>query len=425
MQSLTRSHFAACCTASGGVGMKESPQNDATACGPLSGYRVVDISHHMAGPAATQKLGDFGADVVKVEPPGAGEWTRTRPIGDSWVGDVNTSFLSLNRNKRSIGINLKDAEGYDLFCELVRAADVIVVNFRPEVCRRLRVDYETLQHVNPRLIYCSITGFGGTGPHSGRPGQDLLIQAFSGLTWNGGVEGGPPVPAPTFIADSTTGNQAVIGILAALLARQKTGMGQQVEVNLLSSMMDVQIQELTTYLNTGNLPHRSSERLAHPLINAPYGIHRTADGWIAVAMAEPATLAEALGLPKLAQFIEWTEGFAHRDEIFRAVAEVLATLTTEEAITELDRHAVWCGRVNTYADLAHDPQVLHNGMIQSVPGRNGTDLQLIGSPIQFSSTPSSIRTCPPELGEHTDEILAEFGISAAKATTLRAAGAIQ
>lgn len=146
-----------------------APSGDAQQ-GALSGYRVVDISHHMAGPSATQKLGDFGAVVIKIEPPGVGEWGRTRPIGNSWIGDTNTSFLSLNRNKRSIGINLKDEAGYELFRELVEEAGVPVVNFRPEVCRRLHVDSETLRAINPRLIYCPTTGFGETGPQSGRPG---------------------------------------------------------------------------------------------------------------------------------------------------------------------------------------------------------------------------------------------------------------
>ena len=405
--------------------MNDSPRDETPPPGPLVGYRVVDISHHMAGPSATQKLGDFGADVIKVEPPGVGEWGRTRPIGNSWIGDTNTSFLSLNRNKRSIGINLKEPGGYALFCELIEDADVLVVNFRPEVCRRLNVDFETLRKLNPRLVYCSITGFGGSGPQSGRPGQDLLIQAYSGMTWNGGVDGEPPTAAPTFIADASTGNHAVIGILTALLARERTGAGQQVEVNLLSSMMDVQIQELTTYLNTGEAPERPSERLAHPLINAPYGIHRTADGWIAVAMAEAVALAKALDLPALAKYTEWADSYSNRDEIFRAVAAALTTLSTEEATAKFDGQAIWCGRVNTYADLATDPQVLHNGMIKSIPGPDGTDLRFLGSPIVFSDTPTSIRILPPRLGEHTDEILSELGVSTDRAVSLRASGAIQ
>jgi crotonobetainyl-CoA:carnitine CoA-transferase CaiB-like acyl-CoA transferase len=405
--------------------MSDAPRAETASRGPLTGYRVVDISHHMAGPSATQKLGDFGADVIKVEPPGIGEWGRTRPIGNSWIGDTNTSFLSLNRNKRSIGINLKDPDGYKLFCELVEDADVLVVNFRPEVCRRLRVDYETLREINPRLVYCSITGFGGSGPQAGRPGQDLLIQAYSGVAWNGGVDGDAPAAAAAFIADSSTGNHAVIGILAALLARQESGTGQHVEVNLLSSMMDVQIQELTTFLNTGVAPQRPSEPMAHPLINSPYGIHATSDGYIAVAMAETTALARALDLPELAQYTEWADGYSYRDEIFRAVAGALAKLTREEATEKLDREAIWCGRVNTYADLTTDPQVLHNGMIQSVPGPDGTDLRLLGSPIVFSDTPSTIRTLPPALGEHTDEILSQYGVTADRADSLRAAGAIQ
>jgi len=393
--------------------------------GPLTGYRVVDISHHMAGPSATQRLGDLGADVIKVEPPGTGEWSRTRTIADSWVGDMSTSFLSLNCNKRAIGINLKSADGYEILLKLLADADVFVTNFRPEVGRRLRVDYESLRKVNARLVYCSITGFGETGPNAGRPGQDLIIQAYSGLAWNGGSRDDPPTPASAFVADATTGNHAVIGILAALLARQSTDRGQHIEVDLLSSILDVQTQELTTYLNTGRLPQRPRERLAHPLINSPYGIHRTVNGWVAVAMAEAVVLAEALDAPELLRFSDWSDGSTHRDEIFRAVAAALAKLSTEEAIEQLDKHAIWCGRVNTYADLVDDPQIIHSKTIQTIQSSDGSDIRVLRSPIRFSDVPDAIRSRPPELGEHTLEILSELGIDKQDAVRLRATGAIQ
>lgn len=392
--------------------------------GPLAGFRVLDISHHMAGPSATQKLGDLGADVIKVEPPGSGEWTRTRPIGDAWIGDMNTSYLSLNRNKRSIAINLKSAEGYQLFAELVKAADVLVGNFRPEVCRRLRVDFESIHAINPRLVYCSITGFGAEGPWSSHPGQDLLVQAFSGLAWNGGLDGEAPAPAPTFVADSMTGNHAVIGILAALIGRQTTGVGSEIEVDLLSSAMDLQTQEITTYLNSGELAPRPKERLAHPLINAPYGIHQTKDGWIAIAMAEAPVLAAALDLPELTKIEDWAEAYAQKEYVFRAVAQAISRLTTDEATARLESHKIWCGPVNNYADLVAHPQVAANGMVEQTSGPRGERINLVAFPIRISGMSRSIRRRPPQLGEHTDEILTEVGMSAEQGQWLRASGAI-
>ncbi|NEU31267.1 CoA transferase [bacterium LRH843] len=393
--------------------------------GPLTGIRVIEIAHHMAGPSATQKLGDLGADIIKIEPPGLGEWTRTRPIGDAWVGEFNTSLIALNRNKRSLTLNLKSIEGKQIFDKLIRSADVVVSNFRPTVHKKLGTDYESIKKINSKIIYCSITGFGEDGPYETRPGQDLIVQSLSGVVWNSGRKSDPPIPLGTFVVDAATGNLALAGITSALYAREKMGEGQKIEVNLLSSIMDVQIQEFTTYLNTGKLPERSEELMAHPFINSPYGIHRTKDGYIALAMTPYDKLAEALECDELSQFRKWEDGQIFRDEIFRIVADVLVRKTTKEWIEQLDFHDVWCGPVQNYEQVAMDPQIKHNGTIQSINHPSYGELKFVANPIKFSDTPVSYRLAPPELGEHNVEILRELGLTDEQISNLKQNSVIQ
>jgi crotonobetainyl-CoA:carnitine CoA-transferase CaiB-like acyl-CoA transferase len=397
--------------------------DDADGLGILVGIRVIDVSHHMAGPFATQKLGDMGADVIKIEPP-TGEWSRSRAINNIWLGDLNTSFLSLNRNKRGATLNLKSDQGRKLLYQLVEEADVFVANFRPAAALRLGVDYDALRRVNERLVYCSITGYGENGPIANRPGQDLLAQAYSGMVWNAGRETDPPIAAGALVADATTSYMAVIGILGALLERERSGRGQKVEVNLLSSALDVQVQEFTTFLNSGYVGRRSAEWLAHPNGASPYGIHRTRDGWIAVGMGSYAAFADALNAPELRQFTSWNDGFSHRDQIFRMVAERLALRTTGEWIEVFDRHGLWAGPVKGYPELDDDGQVAANGMIWELDDPEKGHLRFVGFPIRFSRSAASVRLAPPRLGEHTEEILAEIGIEPGQIVNLRDTGVL-
>jgi crotonobetainyl-CoA:carnitine CoA-transferase CaiB-like acyl-CoA transferase len=373
----------------------------------LQGVRVIDLTHFMAGPACTQKLADLGADVIKVEPE-TGEFTRVWSIGDAFVQTESTSYHALNRNKRSIVLNAKDPDDYAALRKLITTADVFIQNFRPGVSDRLKLDYETLKASNPRLIYCAISGYGQSGPNRDRPGQDLLIQAFSGLPWNSGAADDPPVAAGSFIADSAAGNLAAIGILSALLARQRTGKGQKVEVSLLGALMDLQIQELTAFMNAGVEPKRQPERLAHPLLNGPYGLHRTADGWVAMSTTPLDVLAEALECPPLRQFEGWGNAYRHRSEIFRIVAAQLSTRPTAHWLDRLPQFGVWCGPVNRYADLLSDPQVEHLGAVSEVEHEKVGKLKLVSFPVSLSDTPARVRTPGPALGQHTAEILASL-----------------
>lgn len=393
---------------------------------PLSGLKVIDLSHHMAGPFASQRLGDMGADIIKIEPPGYGEWTRVRPIGNGWVSeDMNTSFISTNRNKRSLTLNLKTEKGKDIFMDMIRTADIFVSNFRPEVHKKLGIDYETLEEINPGLIYCSVTGYGQDGPYAGRPGQDLLIQGLSGVTWNVGRESDCPIPIGAFVADAMAGQNATEGILAALYYREKTGKGQMVAVDLLSSLIEVQTQEYTTYLNSGQLPERSQELLGHPLINSPYGIHKTKDSYLALAMTPFDKLADALESQELLQYTSWEAGQIYRDEIFRITAKALLKKTTAEWIHILQEKDVWCGEVLKYPEVVKNPQVVHMGLFRSMTGAPYGDIKIVGNPIQLSETPVSYRITPPVLGADNHEILKEYGYSDEEIQKLEAEKVIQ
>lgn len=392
--------------------------------GPLEGVKVLDFSLAMAGPFAAQKLGDLGADVLKIEPTGTGEWHRTAPAANAWVNRLNSSFISFNRNKKSLSVNLKSEEGKQIAYQLIEEADVVLQNFRPGVAQRLGIDYETIKELNERLIYCSISGYGESGPYVKRPGQDLVLQGYSGALWNTGKKGDPPHPMAMFVCDATAAHNAFEGILAALFYRERTGKGQKVEVNMLNAIMDMQIQELTVYLTAGIKPERTEEPLAHTLLTAPYGIYKTKDHYITLAIGPIHVLGEALDNDRLRSFTEWNDGMVHRDEIYRIVSEIMPTKTTQEWIGILDQYNYWCGPVYDYEDLIHDPQVKHNEMIVEMEHSTEGKLKLLGIPIRFSESPGSIRLQPPLVGEHTVEALKSIGYSEDDISRLKEKGVV-
>jgi crotonobetainyl-CoA:carnitine CoA-transferase CaiB-like acyl-CoA transferase len=318
--------------------------------------------------------------------------------------DEMDSFLAFNRNKRSISVDLKDPAVRKRILELAVDADLVVENFRPGVMARLGLGYEDFRAVNPGIIYASSSGYGQTGPYSKRPGQDLLIQALSGLMFLTGRKSDPPTACGVGITDQYTALHIVIAVLAALVHRSETGAGQQIEVDLFSCTVAMQQQELTYYLSHGTLPDRPKENLGAIWATAPFGIYATADSHIAIAMTPCPVLAEALDLPWLAQFDDLDKMIESRAEIYATLAAHFLTGTSEKWIELLLEHDVWCAPVQTYEQLVTDPQVVHNGLFWDVPVGDGeASFRTPGSPITFSSTPTAIRYGVPRAGQHTHE----------------------
>jgi len=360
----------------------------------------------LAGPQSAMRLGDLGADVIKVEPP-QGEWCRSHTIADAYLEGESTPFVGLNRNKRGITINLKTDAGLQLMYKLVKHADVFLQNFRVGTVERLKIDYESLRQINPRLIYCSISGYGEQGPYRQRPGQDLILQGYSGTLFSSGSKNDPPRPAPFYGPDVMTSYQACIAILGALVARERIGVGQKIEVSMFATMLDCQQQEILTYLNQGKLPPRTEEPLANAWINAPYGIYGTKDHYITLAMAPLDVLGEALDNDRLREMKQWSDGATHRDEVYRICAEVLPSRTTAAWIEHFDKHNIWSGPVYSYDMLEKDPHVLATEMITEIPHPKIGKYRSPNVPVKMSETPMQIRRHAPLLGEHTAEVLRE------------------
>jgi len=375
--------------------------------GALDGITVLDCTQMLAGPLAGLRLGDLGADVLKIEAPGTGEFNRTHGFEDITAVGEMTTFLALNRNKRSVVVNLKKPEGVAVMYDLVRKADVLIQNFRAGTAERIGIGYAQLHEINPQLVYCAITGYGSRGPYRDRPGQDLVVQGYSGSMWSVGKLGDPPIPSALWGADVMSGYQAVIGILAGLQARHRTGSGQYVEVDMLSVVLDAQLQELVTYLNSGRQPTRTKEASAHALIPAPYGVYETKDGWLTLAMCHLPDLGEALGDDWLRTLNRYNDGAVHRDEIYARIRPRFAERTTSEWLEILDRCGVWAGPVYDYAQLERDPHMVATGAFTEQPQSGGETVRTLRPPLTMSMTPPAIRRGAPLLGEHTAEVLAE------------------
>ena len=391
--------------------------------GILSGYRVLDCSIAMAGPFAAQRLGDLGADVIKVEPT-SGEWQRHASAGGARGNKINVSFLSLNRNKRSLAVDLKAPEGKQILLDLVKTADVFLQNYRPGVAKRLGVDYETLSAINPRLIYVSMSGYGEDGPYVNYPGQDLLLQAMSGAMLSAGSADQPPQPAGQYLVDAITAYTAFEGALAALLHRERTGEGQLVQVNMLDAIATIQMQELSVFTVGGKPQTRSAEPHAHCYIRAPYGVFKTTDGYIVVAMASLDKLGKLIDEPFLQGLNDEADSWTYRDEIFACLRIKLLGRSSSEWLDLFRAHDIWCGPVYGYADLVADPQIAHNGTFISYDHPTEGQVKTPGFPIRFSKSPSTLERGAPLVGEHTREVLAGLELSQADIDRLLAAGVV-
>jgi crotonobetainyl-CoA:carnitine CoA-transferase CaiB-like acyl-CoA transferase len=390
----------------------------------LKDIRVLDCSIAMAGPFAAQRLGDMGADVIKVEPT-SGEWQRHASAGGATGNRINVSFLSLNRNKRSLAIDLKSPEGKAVLLDLVKEADVFLQNYRPGVAERLGVDYTTLSAINPSLIYVSMSGYGEDGPYRAYPGQDLLLQGMSGAMLSAGAEGMPPSPAGQYLVDAVTAYTAFEGALAALFHRERTGEGQLVQVNMLDAITTIQMQELSVFTVGGKAQTRSAEPHAHSYIRAPYGVFATADGYMTLAMASLRTLGQVLDDPFFAELDEERDGWTQRDAIFARVKAHLIGQSTAHWLETFRAADIWCGPVYGYADLIDDPQIRHNGTFVEYDHATEGRVKVPGFPIRFSKTPSAITRGAPLVGEHSRDVLAEIGRSADEIAQLIESGVVR
>jgi len=366
----------------------------------------MDFSQLAQGPFATQIIGDLGAEIIKIEAP-SGDWMRSFSLQNAYAGGMSISFITYNRNKRSIVLDLKTAVGVDIARRLIDRADVVVENFRPGVMDRLGLGYEALAASNPRLVYCASVGYGQDGPYTGRPGQDLLVQSLAGLASLGGRAQDPPAPAGIGVADLAAGLHIVYGVLAALIARERTGVGQRVDVNMLDSMLALEGQEIASYLYTGSLAPRASSGIASAYAGAPLGIYPTADGWLALSMQPLGRLAQLLGVDDLLE-IDSSNVIEDRDDIKRRLEEATRTRTTDEWLEHLLAHDVWCAPVNDLDRVVEDPQVLHNEILITLDHPQAGPIRVVGSPVRFSATPSSVRDVPPQLGQHRDAILQDI-----------------
>lgn len=375
--------------------------------GPLDGVVIADFSQLLQGPFATQAMADLGARVIKIEPL-AGDWTRSYAMLNAYPGGESISYLAFNRNKESVAVDLKSAEGLALARDIIRQADVVVENFRPGVMDRLGIGYETSRQDNPGLVYVASSGFGTDGPYATRPGQDLLAQSVAGLPHLQGDAGDPPVPVGVSIADVSASLHIVYGTLAALVERARTGIGQRVDVSLLNSIIAFQTQEFVATLAATAAPERPQAGAGNAFTGAPYGIYRTRDGWIAIAMNPVALLARVLDIPELLDE-ESKNVMDGRDEIKPLIEARTAQWGREELLDVLLRHDVWCAPVNEFAEVPDDPQVQHNRMFRSVQHPLAGEVTLVGPPIRFSTQGEQRFDAPPLLGADSRGIAAEFG----------------
>lgn len=373
--------------------------------GPLKGIVVADFTQLAQGPWATQMLGDMGADIIKIEPP-RGDWMRNYAYGNMYPGGESISFLSFNRNKRSIVLDLKTEKGIEAAKKIILKSDIIIENFRPGVMERLGIGYESLKELVPGLIYCSSSGYGQEGPYKGRPGQDLLAQSLAGGAYLNGKRGGIPVVTAVGQADLLTSLFIVQSVLAALYHKQQTGHGQRIDACLLNSIISFHTQEITAFLLKGENPERSESGIPNPWLGAPYGLYQTKGGYIAIGMNSVQKLAAIIGFDKYNdKAYDSNNIIEDRDTIYNDFESVFRTKTTEQWLEILLPEDVWCSEVNSFKEMSEDPQVKHNKMIIEYSHPTVGKVATTGFPVNFSETPQKVYCSAPLLGEHTEEIL--------------------
>ena len=377
--------------------------------GPLAGVRVLDFTRVVAGPYCTMLLGDFGADVIKVEEPRGGD--ELRALGPPFLGDESVFFLSVNRNKRSVTADLKDTAARQAVLELVRSVDVVVENFRPGVMQRLGLGYATLRRLNPRLIYCSVSAFDASSKYGERPGYDLLISGISGLQSVTGEPGRAPLRPGVNLVDLTAGSNAALGILMALIARGNSGRGQKVSVSLMDGAFAILGQLAAIYLNTGTVPARRAPEDLHSQI-VPYGTFMAADGrYLNVTVPNNkfwAAFCKAIGRPAWAgdaRFADNAKRIANRQTLIGLIVARFAEKPRDHWISRLLAADVPAGPVNSIDEVIEDGYVEQAGMLASLVHPGCGKLRMAGIPIRMSATPGALRLPPPMLGQHNDAVM--------------------
>ena len=378
---------------------------------PLEGLLVLDFAQFLAGPWAATRLADLGARVIKIERPGTGDIGRHLYISNLELDGDSTLFHSINRNKQSYAADLKNPADLARVKQLVTRADVLIQNFRPGVMDRIGLGFDACAALNPRLVYGVVTGYGRTGAWVEKPGQDLLVQALSGLTYLNGNADQPPMAFGLSVADLTASAHLVQGILAALVRRGATGQGGLVEVSLLESILDLQFEVTTTFLNDGGrAPQRSALNNAHAYLGAPYGIYATADGFLALAMGSIPRLGELLELPALAGFAAPAAAFERRDEIKRIIAAHLQTQPTVHWLARLEPADYWCAEVLSWKKLWATDAFRALDFEQSVTRDHGPTLRTTRCPITIDGQHLTSPRGAPRVGQHTREIQTEFSL---------------
>ena len=394
----------------------------------LDGMRGVSFCHDLQGPAAAQYLADMGAEVIKIEPP-RGAYERDWSGAKTYVDGISAFYLCANRNKRSLAVDLKHPDAKAVVERLLTSADVVMENFRPGVMERLGFGYERIKALKPDIIYASATGFGPSGPMVARPGQDLLIQAYSGLVAVTGHLDERPTPVGHAAVDQHGAALFALGIVGAYVKRLKTGQGTRVEASLLNAGLDLQTEPLTIYLTRqlqspdGRRLMSRNENLATWFHEAPYGIYRCADAWLALSINDTAKLARALGSDELAA-LAGCDRYDERDRLAEVTAAAIAGRSFAELQEGFDREAIWYQRVHEYDDLPDDPQIRHNQVFREVPVKRGRAV-LVNHPNRYDGEVPPLRHLALEIGADSRAVLGELGYAAGEIEALLASGAIQ
>ena len=374
---------------------------------PLKGLIVLEFCQYLSGPSAGLRLADMGARVIKIENRKNGDGCRRLPIKDLWVDDSSLLFHTINRNKESFAADLKNADDISLIKRLIEKADVVTQNFRPGIMEKFGLGYEAVKSINPKIIYAEITGYGKKGPWKDKPGQDLLLQSMSGLVFTTGNANENPVPFGISIADIICGAHLVQGILAALIRRQKKGVGALIEVSLMESLIGFQFELFTTFYSSGLLLERSMINNGHPLLSAPYGIYATADGFIAIAMASIERIGISLEIPALKKF-QQQDAFSKRDEIKNIISEHLITKCSDHWLRKLKAEDLWSAGVLNWKQMQESKGYKVLQMEQTISNSAGKEITTTRCPIRINGKTLFAKKPAPQLGEHNQKIIEEL-----------------